>query len=54
MMLSSLVYFGEHWVIDGLVGFALVGASFWFWNWFEARQRRRRAGRARAALGVAS
>lgn len=52
MMLSSLVYFGEHWVIDGLVGFALVGGSFWFWNWFETRQRRRRAGRARTALGV--
>ena len=36
MMLTSLVYFGEHWVIDGLVGWALVGASFQFWNWFEA------------------
>ncbi len=52
MMLTSLVYFGEHWVIDGLVGWALVGASFKFWNWFEARQRNVRAGRARQALGA--
>jgi membrane-associated phospholipid phosphatase len=48
MMLFSLVYFGEHWVIDGLVGFALVGGSFWFWNRFERRQRCRRAARAKA------
>ncbi|MCU1360008.1 MAG: hypothetical protein JWN99_1297 [Ilumatobacteraceae bacterium] len=53
-MLASLVYFGEHWVIDGLVGWALVGASFKFWNWWEARRRHMRAGRARQALGVAS
>ena len=25
MMLTSLVYFGEHWVIDGFVGWAIVG-----------------------------
>jgi membrane-associated phospholipid phosphatase len=54
MMLTSLVYFGEHWVIDGLVGWALVGASFMFWNWFEGRQRNQRAGRARQALGAVS
>ena len=39
MMLTSLVYFGEHWVIDGLVGWMLVGLSFLFWGWFETRQR---------------
>jgi membrane-associated phospholipid phosphatase len=52
MMLASLVYFGEHWIIDGLVGWALVGGSFWFWNWWERRQRTTRATRARQALGT--
>jgi membrane-associated phospholipid phosphatase len=51
MMLTSLVYLGEHWVIDGLVGWALVWATFRFWAWFEARQRHMRAARARHALG---
>ena len=32
VMLTSLVYLGEHWVIDGLVGWAISVASFWFWN----------------------
>ena len=50
LMLTSLVYLGEHWVIDGLVGWAIVGGSFWFWNRFEARQRRNRAQRATVAL----
>lgn len=53
-MLTALVYFAEHWVIDGVVGAAIVGASFWFWNRREARQRERRATRARAALVVLS
>lgn len=50
-MLSSLVYFAEHWVIDGLVGWAIVGASFLFWNRMERRQRSARADLALAALG---
>ena len=50
LMLTSLVYLAEHWVIDGLVGWAIVGASFWFWNRMERRTRRQRAGRARIAL----
>ena len=50
LMLTSLVYLGEHWVIDGLVGWAIVGGSFWFWNRMERRTRRQRAGRARIAL----
>ncbi|MBI5090788.1 MAG: phosphatase PAP2 family protein [Actinobacteria bacterium] len=54
MMLTALVYFGEHWIIDGLVGWALVGGSFAFWNWFESRQRITRAARARHALAVAA
>ncbi len=53
IMLASLVYFGEHWVIDGLVGAALVGASFLFWARVEAGQRRRRADLARADLARA-
>ena len=32
IMLTSLVYLGEHWVIDGLIGWAITGAAFWFWN----------------------
>ncbi len=52
VMLTSLVYLAEHWVIDGLVGWAIVGGSFWFWNWFENRQRVRRAERSRVALAA--
>ena len=50
LMLTSLVYLAEHWVIDGLVGWVIVGGSFLFWNRFEARQRRNRAQRALAML----
>jgi hypothetical protein len=49
-MLTSLVYLAEHWVIDGLVGWALTGGAFWFWRWWEDRDRARRAAWARAAL----
>jgi membrane-associated phospholipid phosphatase len=51
LMLTSLVYLGEHWVIDGVVGWMIVGGSFWMWNRIERRQRRGRAERARVALG---
>jgi len=50
MMLTSLVYLGEHWVIDGLVGWAITGGAFWFWNRLERRTRARRSNRAREAL----
>jgi membrane-associated phospholipid phosphatase len=50
MMAASLVYFGEHYVVDVLAGWALVGGSFLFWGWFEQRQRTRAADRAIAAL----
>lgn len=50
LMLTSLVYLGEHWVIDGLVGWTITGGSFWFWNWHEQRVRGLRAARVRAAL----
>jgi membrane-associated phospholipid phosphatase len=49
-MLFGLVYFGEHWVIDGLVGWLLVGGSFWYWGRWEDRRRRRRAATSRIAL----
>jgi hypothetical protein len=49
-MLTALVYFAEHWVIDGLVGWALVGVSFLMWNRIERHQRGRRAAQARIAL----
>lgn len=54
LMLTSLVYLAEHWVIDGLVGWAIVGGSFWFWNRFEDRQRRNRAVRSQHALVAVS
>ena len=50
IMLTSLVYLGEHWVIDGLAGWVIVGFTFWFWNRMEQRLRTVRAERARAAL----
>lgn len=50
IMLTSLVYLGEHWVIDGLVGWAITGGAFWFWNWQERRVRTNRATLARTAL----
>ena len=51
-MISSLVYFGEHWVIDGIVGALVVGFSFLLWNRIERRQRRVRAERAREHILV--
>lgn len=50
LMLTSLVYFGEHYVIDGLVAWVIVGLTFLFWGWQEKHQRRRRAARAHAFL----
>ncbi len=50
MMLASLVYLAEHWVIDGLAGWAITVGSFWFWNRMERRSRAGRASRARAAF----
>ncbi len=38
----SLVYLGEHYVIDVLAGWAVVGLSFWMWARFEQWLRRRR------------
>lgn len=41
-MAASLVYFAEHYVIDVLVGWAYVAASFWFWGRWERRRGVRR------------
>ncbi len=49
-MLASLVYFGEHWVVDGLAGALLVGASFLLWHRLERRAREHRAASAERAL----
>ena len=53
VMLTSLVYLGEHWVIDGLVGWAITGGAFWFWRRREQSQRSERIASARAALVTA-
>jgi membrane-associated phospholipid phosphatase len=49
-MAVALVYFGEHYVIDILAGWAYVAASFWFWGRIERRRRDRRVATARAVL----
>jgi hypothetical protein len=49
VMLGSLVYFAEHWVIDVLVGWALVAASFAAWHRIERAARTRDIASARAA-----
>jgi membrane-associated phospholipid phosphatase len=51
-MLTSLVYLGEHWVIDGLVGWTIVGGSFMLWSRLERWQRHRKADLATAALDI--
>lgn len=38
LMALSLVYFAEHYVIDILAGWALVGATFWWWGRWERRR----------------
>ncbi|HAP77679.1 MAG TPA: hypothetical protein DCR14_16565 [Acidimicrobiaceae bacterium] len=51
-MLTSLVYLAEHWVIDGLVGWAITVGGFWFWDRREQQVRDRRTARALADLPV--
>ena len=36
-MAATLMYFGEHYFADAVVGWSIVGASFWFWNRVERR-----------------
>jgi len=49
-MAAALVYLGEHYVIDVLAGWLLVGCSFALWGWIERRGRNRRAVMSRQAL----
>ena len=39
----SLVYLAEHYVVDVLAGWAVVGVAFLVWNRLEGRQNRRQA-----------
>jgi membrane-associated phospholipid phosphatase len=41
LMGISLVYLAEHYVIDVVAGWALVGATFWAWNRLDRRRRSR-------------
>ena len=38
-MMATLVYFGEHYVIDGVLGVAYVLIAFRFWNNYESRPK---------------
>ena len=49
-MATSLVYFGEHYLVDAVAGWILVGLTFLGWNRIERSQRRRRTARSRRAL----
>ena len=42
-MALCLVYFGEHWVIDIILGWLYVGAAFWLAARWESRRTLRRA-----------
>jgi membrane-associated phospholipid phosphatase len=52
LMTAALVYFGEHYVVDALAGWAVVGISFLVWNRIEQRQRDRRLTTTRSALAA--
>jgi membrane-associated phospholipid phosphatase len=42
-MALCLVYFGEHWVIDIVLGWLYVGAAFWLASRYENRRPLRRS-----------
>ncbi len=48
--MPSLVYLAEHWVVDVVAGWAVVGAAFAVWATIEHRLRQRRAATSRRAL----
>ena len=43
-MALALMYFAEHYFVDALAGWAVVGLSFWAWSriepWWAARRLR--------------
>ncbi len=41
-MAVALMYFAEHYFVDALAGWAIVGAVFWMWNRIERRLDERR------------
>jgi membrane-associated phospholipid phosphatase len=51
-MALSLVYFAEHYVVDAIAGWALVGLSFLAWHRVEQRSRRRPATAAPSAVAT--
>ncbi len=53
-MALALTYFAEHYVVDALAAWAIIGLAFLAWNRIEGALRRRRAGTARAAAALAS
>ena len=52
-MAVALMYFGEHYLADALMGWAVVGLSFLVWNRVERRQARRAQGRSRTGRWIA-
>lgn len=52
VMTIVLAYFAEHYVVDALAGFAIVGFSFLLWNRIERRQRQRRLVVTQQALAI--
>lgn len=53
VMTIVLVYLAEHYVIDALAGFAVVGFSFVLWNRIEHHQRQHKLALTKRALAVA-
>ena len=53
MMVTTLMYFGEHYFVDGLAGLAVVGLSFLLWNRIERRWGQRRADPSQASSELA-
>jgi hypothetical protein len=53
-MTASLVYFAEHYVVDALAGWALVGLAFLAWGRIERALRERRAATSRTALATSA
>jgi membrane-associated phospholipid phosphatase len=51
-MTLTLMYFGEHYLVDALAGFAYVWASFWFWGRWERRRCERQVATALDALAA--
>ncbi len=51
-MAIALAYFAEHYFIDAIAGWAIVGGSFWLWNRIEQRSTSRAGDTAAPADGT--